>query len=57
MSDSDLDVRKLRTVLDGLDGEIGRLVSRRDSIAAELIRHKGKPPYDPAREHCWTAQL
>jgi 3-deoxy-7-phosphoheptulonate synthase len=51
MSDPVLDVCKLRSVLDGLDGEIGRLVARRDSIAAELIRHKGKPPYDPAREH------
>ncbi|HEV8112319.1 MAG TPA: 3-deoxy-7-phosphoheptulonate synthase [Planctomycetota bacterium] len=51
MSHPDPDTRKLRAVLDGLDSEIGRLVSRRDSIAAELIRHKGKPPYDPAREH------
>jgi len=51
MTDTDLDTRKLRKVLDGLDSEIGRLVARRDSIAADLIRHKGKPPYDPAREH------
>jgi 3-deoxy-7-phosphoheptulonate synthase len=48
MSDSDL--ARLRKVLDGLDGDIGRLVARRDSIAAELIRHKGSAPYDPVRE-------
>jgi 3-deoxy-7-phosphoheptulonate synthase len=51
MSDNELDTRKLRKVLDGLDQEIGRLVAKRDSIAADLIRHKGVPPYDPAREH------
>jgi 3-deoxy-7-phosphoheptulonate synthase len=51
MDDYDPELRRLRGVLDDLDGEISRLISRRDSIAAELIHHKGSPPYDPAREH------
>lgn len=51
MSELHPDVTRLRNVLDGLDGEISQLVARRDSIAAELIRHKGQPPYDPEREH------
>jgi 3-deoxy-7-phosphoheptulonate synthase len=51
MTQDELDTGKLRKLLDGLDGEIGRLVAKRDSIAADLIRRKGKPPYDPAREH------
>jgi len=50
MSDPDLDVGRQRSVLDGLDEEIGRLIARRDSIATDLIRHKGRPPYDPERE-------
>jgi 3-deoxy-7-phosphoheptulonate synthase len=51
MSDYELELRRLRKVLDGLDDEISGLVAKRDSIAADLIRHKGRPPYDPAREH------
>jgi 3-deoxy-7-phosphoheptulonate synthase len=51
MTDTDLEVRRLRMVLDKLDSEIDGLVARRDAIAADLIRHKGTPPYDPAREH------
>lgn len=47
---SDPETIKLRKVLDGLDGEIGRLVARRDSVASELIRVKHAPPYDPERE-------
>jgi len=42
---------KLRQTLDGLDGEIADLVSKRDAIAAKLIRQKGTAPYDPKREH------
>lgn len=48
MSDSEL--QRLRKVLDGLDDEITRLVSRRDELASELIHHKDAPAYDPERE-------
>jgi 3-deoxy-7-phosphoheptulonate synthase len=50
MSDKDLDIARLRRQIDVLDGEIDGLVARRDAIAADLIRHKDQPPYDPARE-------
>jgi len=51
MTDQDPETIRLRKVLDGLDDEISGLVARRDTVAAELIHHKGAPPYDPAREH------
>jgi 3-deoxy-7-phosphoheptulonate synthase len=48
MTDSGL--AEQRKILDDLDDDIRRLVTRRDSIAAEIIRQKGCAPYDPVRE-------
>ncbi len=40
-----------RAALDRIDGEIQDLVRERDALTRSLIRSKGKPPYDPHREH------
>jgi 3-deoxy-7-phosphoheptulonate synthase len=50
MSEKEPDIVRLRRQIDVLDAEIDALVARRDTIAADLIRHKDEPPYDPARE-------
>lgn len=50
MEDLPQEIARTRRALDELDSRLEELVRQRDEIVRELIRHKGRAPYDPERE-------